>query len=465
MVVNNESRQTMDVQLEKGQEVLLTIKSIGINGEGIGFYKRKAVFVDGVMPPEVVVVRIIDVKRTFAYGEIIRIKKRAYYRTHPFCKYYGVCGGCQLQHIAYDEQLRLKEDLLKQAFERYAPKVYDETLFHAFTPLNTLHRYRHKAQMPVMQTKTGVVAGLYKKQTMDLLAIPDCPVQHPTLNHVIYKALTMCDEADVRAFDAKTMRGLLRHIVARISQATGEVQLTLVVSILSTVLKPLAEKLLSIDDVVSVAISVRHDAKNHEVFGNQVEVVAGKQFIVESIRDVEVALGPKAFYQINPEAAYAMIDHIETLFDASDESLCDMFTGSGAMALAFAHRFKHVVGIDVSQASIDSAKENAKRNQFKQVKFICDDATNALKGLFEAKETFDVMMFDPPRTGLSPKLIEQLLKKPVKKLVYVSCNPSTLAKDIEKLGKHYHVKSITPFDMFPHTSHVESVTLLSLKTA
>lgn len=455
----------MDVQLEKDQEILLTIKSIGINGEGIGFYKRKAVFVDGVMPPEVVVVRIIDVKRTFAYGETIRIKKRAYYRTRPFCKYYGVCGGCQLQHVAYDEQLRLKEDLLKQAFNRYAPKVNDESLFQSFTPLNTLKHYRHKAQMPVMQTKEGVVAGLYKKNTMDLLSIPDCPVQHPTLNRVIQEALAMCNEQSVRAFDAKTMRGLLRHIVARISSATGEVQLTLVVSILSTVLKPLAEKLLDIDDVVSVALSVRHDAKNHEVFGDSIEVVAGKQYIVEKIRDVEVALGPKAFYQINPEAAHAMIAHIETLFDTLDESLCDMFTGSGAMALAFANRFKRVVGVDASQASIDSAKENAKRNQFNHVRFLCDDASRAIKTLFEAKETFDVMMFDPPRTGLGARLIDQVLKNPVKKLVYVSCNPSTLAKDIERLRKLYTVKSITPFDMFPHTSHVESISLLTLKTA
>ncbi|MFW5838800.1 MAG: 23S rRNA (uracil(1939)-C(5))-methyltransferase RlmD [Bacillota bacterium] len=453
-----------NTQLEVNQEVLITIKKIGINGEGIGYYKRQAVFVDGVFPPEEVVVKILSLHKGYAIAEPVRIKKRAFYRARPFCKHYDECGGCQLQHIEYEEQLRLKEDLLKQAFERYTNINFKKVKFHPFTPVVKPRHYRHKAQMPVRNTEHGLVTGLYKKNSNDLVDVLSCPVQHDKINEINQRVLELCDEYDIQAFDASKMQGMLRYIVTRISSYNQKVQVTLVVTIYNHALKPLAGKILEIPDVESVAISKNYDAKNFEIFGETYEILAGNDTITEAIGPVKFELNPKAFFQLNPEEAEKMYNYVKTLFDKdTDQTLLDIYTGSGSMALYFSEQFKHVYGIDSSKASINSANQNKKINAIKNATFLEGDAFHTVKKLYDEGVSIDVCVFDPPRKGLDRKMIDLLLRKPIKKLIYVSCNPSTLAKNIKDLGRKYRVKSIMPFDMFPQTSQVESVTLLELK--
>jgi 23S rRNA (uracil1939-C5)-methyltransferase len=454
----------METNLQKNQEVLITIKKIGINGEGIGYYKRQAVFVDGVFPPEEVVVKITSLHQGYAVGDVIRIKKKAFYRARAFCKHYDTCGGCQLQHIQYEEQLRLKEDLLKQAFERYTNIDLAKVKFLSYGPMIKSRHYRHKAQMPVRNTSEGLVTGLYKKGSNDLVDVLECPVQDQRINEVNQAVLELCDKYEIFAFDPKEMRGMLRYIVTRVSSLNGEIQVTLIVTIYNHALQKLAKDILEIPDVVSVAISKNHDAKNHEIFGETIELLAGKETITEGIGNTRYALNPKAFFQLNPEEAEKMYNYVKSLFDPKiDKKLVDIYTGSGSMALYFANAFETVYGIDMSEASIRSANNNKKINQSKNVEFVQGDAFTALKKIYSEGINFDVAVFDPPRTGLNDQLIDLLLRKPIKKLVYVSCNPSTLAKDIKQLSKKYNVVSVMPFDMFPQTSHVESVTLLSLK--
>lgn len=456
----------METSLEKNQEVLITIKKIGINGEGIGYYKRQAVFVDGAIPPEEVVIKITDLQKGYAVGEIVRVKKKAFYRTRAFCKHYDVCGGCQLQHVQYEEQLRLKEDLLRQAFLRYTNVNLDKVKFYPFSPFVKSRNYRFKAQMPVRNTSNGLVTGLYKKGSNDLVDVLSCPVQDPRINEVNQRVLELCDEYEINAFDPKEMRGLLRYIVTRVSSLTGDIQVTLVVTIYNHALKDVAKKLIEHPHVKSVAISKNHDAKNHEIFGETFEVLAGDETITEGIGDVQFALNPKAFFQLNPEEATKMYNYVKTLFDPNkDKTLLDLYTGSGAMALYFSSMFKTVYGIDSNHASITSANQNKKLNKITNVEFLKGDAYETLKNLYSNGVSFDVAVFDPPRVGLDDKMLDLLIRKPIKKLIYVSCNPSTLAKNIKQLSRKYQVESVMPFDMFPQTSHVESITLLSLKTA
>ncbi len=455
----------METKLTINQEVLITIKTIGINGEGIGFYKRQAVFVDGVMPPEEVVVRIKSLHKGYAVAEAKQIKKKAFYRRRPFCKHYGVCGGCQLQHVDYEEQQRLKEDLLKQSFKRYTSLPLSSIKFHPFNPIVKPRHYRYKAQMPVKNTDQGVVTGLFKKNTQDLVEVLDCPVQNESINLTNQRVLEICDRYDIRAFDETTMRGMLRHVVTRRSQATGEIQVTLVITIFNKALFKAAKDILELPDVVSVAISKNHDVKNREVFGETFEVLAGKESIEERLGDIRYALNPKAFFQLNPQEAQNMYEYIRTLFDtAKERTLLDLYTGSGAMALYFGNMFERVIGVDFDEASIRSAKENAKRNRMNHVEFLQDDAVQFVTNMQKEGQNVDVAVFDPPRTGLDERMIRSLVSNPIPKLIYVSCNPSTLAKNIDKLSGRYRVKSVMPFDMFPQTSHVESVTLLEQKT-
>ncbi len=453
----------MQSQLEKNQEVLITIKNLGINGEGIGYYKRQAVFVDGVFPPEEVVVKITSIHRGYAVGEVVRIKKRAFYRERPFCKHYGTCGGCQLQHIKYEEQLRLKEDMLKQTFDRYTNVDLNKVKFHTFAPVIRPRYYRHKASMPVRNTTKGLVTGLYKKGSNDLVDVLECPVQDRRINQINQRVLELCDEYEIYAFDPKEMRGLLRYIVTRVSSFNETIQVTLVVTIFNKALIPLAHKIKELPSVESVAISKNHDAKNHEIFGDTFEILAGEDTIMESVGNVKFALNPKAFFQLNPEEAEKMYNYVGTLFDKKEESLLDLYTGSGAMALYFADQFKTVFGVDQSKASIDSANHNKQLNNIKNAHFTEGDAYESVQKLYDKGFNFDVVVFDPPRSGLDDKMIDLLLRKPIKKLIYVSCNPSTLAKNIKALSRKYNVKSVMPFDMFPQTSHIESVTLLELK--
>ncbi len=454
----------MDILLENGQEVLITIKRLGINGEGIGYYKKKAIFVPGVIPPEEVVVRITDARERFAIAEVVRIKIKAKKRVKPFCKHYGTCGGCQTMHIEYDEQLSLKEEMLAQTIARYT-NIPQETLkIDSMQGMNTPKYYRHKAQMPVKNTKTGLTTGLYELNSNNLVPIIDCPVHAENINFVNRKVLQICDENEVFAFDPETMRGLLRYVVIRESHHTGEIQVTLVITIFNNVLHKVAKEILKIRGVESVGISKNKDAKNIEIFGEEVEILAGKNTIAEGIGNIKYDLKPKAFYQLNPSQAIKLYGHIKDNIDFTKErNIIDAYCGAGAISMLLAPHAERVVGVDVSKESLYSALHNKKLNKFENVNFFQGEVKNILPKLYDKGFNPDTVIIDPPRSGIDEKTLDLLTRKVVDKIIYVSCNPSTLAKNLKVLLKKYKITSITPFDMFPQTAHIESVTVLVKK--
>jgi 23S rRNA (uracil-5-)-methyltransferase RumA len=448
--------------LQVKQTILLTIKRLGINGEGIGYYKKKAVFVPGLIPPEEAIVRITEVQDNYATAEIVHIRIKAAKRVQPFCRHYFQCGGCQTQHIAYDEQLLLKEELLQQTIERYAKLTPKDIVYKDMVGMAHPRHYRHKAQMPVQQTKQGLTTGLYKPGTNDLVPILDCPVHTEAINEVNQRVLDICENHDIRAFDPKSLRGMLRYIVTRQSHKTGEIQVTLVITIFNKVLFAAAKEMLEIDGVVSVAISKNHDKSSGDVFGEEVEILAGKEYIEEGIGDLVFELKPKAFYQLNPAQAVVMYDHLKTLIDPkTDRVLVDAYSGAGAIALYLGGMFETVVGIDSSPESVYSARHNQKKNKMDHVSFELGETHTILPALHQKGIRPDVLVIDPPRSGIDAKTLTFLMNHPVPKILYVSCNPSTLGKNLNTLKRKYQVHQITPFDMFPQTSHVESVVLLT----
>ena len=326
----------MDNLLTVDQSVLVTIKRLGINGEGIGYYKRKAVFVPGVFPQEVVV-KITEVKEKFAIGEVERIKVRAKKRVKPFCPHYGECGGCQIMHIEYGEQLSLKEEMLAQTIARYT-NIPQETLkIDKMVGMTSPRNYRHKAQMPVKNTKTGLTTGLYKLNSNDLVPIIDCPIHTERINSVNAKIIEICDAHEVFAFDPETMRGLLRYVVIRESHNNGEVQVTLVITIFNQVLHTVANEIMKLDGVESVGISKNKEISNHEIFGEEVEILAGKNNIQEGIGEVKYDLKPKAFYQLNPSQAIKLYTHIKSKIDFTKEkNILDAYCGAGAISMFLA---------------------------------------------------------------------------------------------------------------------------------
>jgi 23S rRNA (uracil-5-)-methyltransferase RumA len=454
----------MEPLLQKNKTILLTIKRLGINGEGIGYYKRQAVFVKGLIPPEEAIVRITDVKPTYSIGEIVSIRIKAAKRAKPFCPHYQSCGGCQTQHIQYDEQLLLKEEMLKQTIERYAGITEKETTFLDIQGMDIPRHYRYKSQMPVANTKSGLTTGFYKPNTQELVPVSTCPIHSNKINTINQKVVEICEKHDIRAFDPSSMRGLLRYIVTRESYLTGEIQVTLVITIFNKALYDVAKEIMEIPGVIGVGISKNHDKKNNEIFGKEVEILEGSDYVKEGIGDIVYELKPKAFYQLNPKQAIVLYEYIKSLLDFNtDKVIIDAYSGAGAIALYLAPYATKVIGIDYSKESIYSALHNKKKNQFKNVDFIEGKTHLILPKIRKNGTNPDVLIIDPPRSGLDKDTVDHLIKNPIKKIVYVSCNHSTLGKNLKILKSIYNIKSIKAFDMFPQTSHIESVTLLTLK--
>ena len=451
----------MEPLLKKEQRVLLTIKRLGINGEGIGYYKRQAVFVDGAMPPEEVIVEITEVKDNYSKGKIVKWNIRAKERVRPFCRHYEECGGCQIQHVSYKEQLNFKEEMLKQAIERYSKVELETIKFNPIISMNNPRYYRHKSQMPVRNTDEGITTGLYKKESNELVDITNCPVQNEKVNFVNAEVVKILDKYEIRAFDSIKMRGLVRYVVTRVSHLTEEVQVTLVITIFNKALQKAAKEIIRIPGVVSVGISKNKDVRNVEIFGDEVEILEGKEYISEGINNIKYDLKPKAFYQLNPEQAIKLYREVKSHLDFEvDQTIIDMYTGSGAISIYLAPYAKKVVGIDVNKESIYSARHNKKINKLDNVDFEIGEVKDVLPIVYRKGVEPDVIIIDPPRSGIDQKTLELLNRKVVKKIIYVSCNPSTLGKNLGTLKSKYKIESITPLDMFPHTSQIESITVL-----
>ena len=454
----------MEPLLSVNQEVLITIRRLGINGEGIGYYKKQAVFVPGAMPPEQVVIKITEVSNNFCKGEVVRIKVKAKKRVKPFCKHYADCGGCQIQHIAYLEQLSLKEEMLAQSIERYSGLDITKIKFNGMVGMNNPRYYRHKSQMPVRNTEYGLTTGLYKPNTNDLVPVISCPIHAENINLVNQKILEICEKHDIRAFDSTTMRGLLRYVVIRESHNNGDMQVTLVITIYNKALHGAAEEILRIPGIKSVGISKNKDVSNFEIFGDEVEILSGDNTIQEGIGNIKYDLKPKAFYQLNPSQAVKLYKDIKTHLDfEKDKVIVDAYCGAGAISLFLAPFAEKVIGIDISKESIYSALHNKKLNKTENVGFAQGDVKTVLPMLFEKGYNPDVIIIDPPRSGIDPTTLDILNRKVINKIIYVSCNPSTLGKNLKVLSQKYRVQSVTPYDMFPHTSHIESITVLIKK--
>ncbi len=450
--------------LRINQTILLTIKRLGINGEGIGYYKKKAVFVKGLIPPEEALVRITKVKPSFAEGEIVRIRIKAAKRVKPFCKHFFQCGGCQIQHIAYDEQLALKEEMLEQTLLRYTKLTKKEYNLLDIEEMEEPLHYRYKSQLPVKNTKNGIISGLFSEGTNNLIPIKTCDVHTKKINDLNTAILAICDQYDIRAFDPKTMRGMLRYIVIRESYTTHEFQVTLVITIYNKALQNVAKEIMKLPNVINVSISKNHDKRNYEIFGKEVELLQGTPYLKEQIENITYELKNKAFYQLNPQQAIKMYQYIKTLLNKeTDKLVIDAYSGAGAIALYIADSVDKVIGIDTNEESIYSALHNKKKNNINNVDFIKGKTGKVLYDLKTKNVQPTTLIVDPPRSGLEEETITYLLKNPIQKLIYISCNPSTLAKNIAKLNKKYNLISIKPYDMFPQTSHIESVAVMEKK--
>ncbi len=450
--------------LRVGDTIVVTVKRIGINGEGVGYYKRKAVFIDGAIPDEVVKAKVSRIEPGFIKASLLDIEKASRYRIKPACPVYETCGGCQLQHISYEGQLRAKEELVKEAFARYTG--LSDIRIRPIAGMEHPWGYRNKAQLQVGTEQGRILTGLYSPGTHRLVDISGCPIQHPAVNRVIDAVKAIVEQLRIPVYDERKKIGSLRTIVARTGLESGEVQLTFITA---TDRLPQRQELVNaIRRNAPEVTSIAHNVNRRDtplVFGEKTVIVWGKPHLEETLGSVSYSLSPRAFFQLNPEQTIKLYRYVaEAAALTGRELVVDAYCGTGTIALWLAPDAKEVRGIEAVQEAVDDARRNAERSGLDNVRFYAGKAETLLPKWADQGVRPDVIVVDPPRTGCDLKLLQTILRVQPKRFVYVSCNPSTLAKDCKVLlDGGFAIEWVQPVDMFPQTAHVECCSLLVRK--
>jgi 23S rRNA (uracil1939-C5)-methyltransferase len=458
-------KQQQAVHIEPGQTMPLTIKRLGINGEGVGYFKRQVVFVPGALPGEEVVAEVTKVLPKYSEARVKKVRKPSEHRVTPVCPVYEECGGCQLQHLHYSQQLKEKRDIVIQSLERHTRLDVSKLDIRDTIGMENPWGYRNKSQFQVGEKAGKILAGLYGLNSHNLINIEQCAVQHPATSKATEVVKSILQELKIPIYNEKTGKGLVRTIVARTGIQTGELQIVLI-----TTRKELPKKELIIQkskkalpELTSIVQNV-NGQKTSLIFGEETETLEGKDFIQETLGDLQFELSARTFFQLNPEQTIKLYDEAKKAAGLTGkEKVVDAYCGVGTIGLWLSKDAGEIRGMDVIPESIENARKNAARHGVKHARYEVGKAEQWLPKWAKEGWRPDVIVVDPPRVGCDAEFLNTVLKVKPKKFVYISCNPSTLAKDISTLSKHYKVDYIQPVDMFPHTSQVESCALLTLK--
>jgi len=455
------STQDYSAPVRPGQRIELPIHGLGHSGEGVGRYAGLTVFVPGGAPGDTLAARIVEVKKNYARAELVAVLTPSPDRAVPPCPVVGECGGCQLQHIAYPSQLALKRQQVVDALERVGklPGV----LVHPTLGMADPWRYRTKAQFPVGLRSGRIVAGFFAPGTHRIVDIAQCDIQHPLGNQILQAVRDLAQRYNVPIYDERTHRGVLRHVLARVGRGTGEAMAVLVTNGPEfPSAKLIAQALLErVPGLVSVVQNI-NPAQTNVVLGSKSRVLAGRDSTTDSIGDLSFAISPVSFFQVNPAQTEVLYSKaLEYAGLTGTETVFDLYCGIGTISLFLARQAQTVVGIEVVPDAIADARENARLNQVDNVRFVCGDATVEMPRLAGEGTTADVIVVDPPRKGCDEPVLHAMAAMQPRRMVYVSCNPASLARDLGILsGLGYRTATVQPVDMFPHTAHVECCALL-----
>lgn len=437
--------------MEKKKEKL-HIRKLGINGEGIGYLDKLPVFVPGALVHEDVQVQIEKEYPTYARAKLEKIEKKAFERVKPVCEVADQCGGCAIMHLNSNFHAQYKRQMLCEAIYKYA-KIPSSLVRETKSSGSDLH-YRSACKMPVASIDNQLQTGLYAVNSNKFIPLDKCYVQSAQIE-ALRKAITeVCAKHRLQAFQAKTSHGL-RYLVIR--SIDNHAQCTLITG-KDTIGKDLVNDLMKIEGLIGVFQSI-NDVKNSvDIFGSKPKKLAGADTIPYPLQNLTLQLSPASFAQLNIETAKLLYETAVSKIDPCDV-LVEAYCGIGAMSLLASNKAKRIYGIESIQDAIDNAERNAAENNIDNVKFICDDSAKGLAKILET-ENVNTLLVDPPRSGLDDRMLRVIRTSNIDKIIYISCNPSTLAKNLANLSSTYHPVSIIPFDMFPQTPHVESITVL-----
>ncbi len=438
----------------------LEITSLGTNGEGVGRHDGLTVFVEGALPDEKIFAEVTETKKNYAVARLVKILRESVDRVKPFCPIYEKCGGCQLQHLNYAAQLKYKRQQIVDAIEHIG-KIKGVEIFDTLGMENPL-RYRNKMQFPVARYKGNLVIGCYARGSHQIIDTDSCLIQREGMDEVLTAVKKILQKYNVTAYDEDTHRGVLRHVMSRIG-FNGELMIVLVtatknLSAEKNIVRAICHELPKVA-CVQQNIQTYH---NNVILGRETKILYGKPTIKDRIGNLSFNISARSFFQVNTAQAEVLYN-VALNFAAltGRETVIDAYCGIGTITLFLAKSARKVYGIEIVPTAIEDAKKNARENNIRNAEFIAGDTVKIIPRLYRDGVRADVVIVDPPRAGCEKKVLETFAAMSPFKIVYVSCNPATLARDLAILRElGYTAKKIQPVDMFPFSSHVESVTLL-----
>ena len=451
---------------------LIKIHGLGSSGEGVGKLDNLAVFVEGALPGEEVLIEIETRKKNYAVGRLVEVVKNSPERVEPFCPLYKNCGGCQLQHMSYAAQLKWKRQQVVDAVERIG-KLGGIKIFETLGMENPL-RYRNKMQFPVGKAmrnaqcvvrndsgrgKDELVIGCYARGSHKIIDTTSCLIQNAGNDKILAAVRAVAKKFNLQPYDEDTHKGFLRHVMSRVG-CNGELMIVLVTATKNFPNeKNFVRALLKeIPNVTSIQQNVQ-TFRNNVILGRDTKILYGKPTIHDKIGGLSFNISARSFFQVNTAQAEVLYKTAQDFAELrGNETIIDAYCGTGTISLFMAKKARKVVGVEVVSSAVADAKKNSRENNIRNAEFIVGDAVNVLPKIFDAGVYAEVVIVDPPRAGCDRKVLETFAAMKPEKIIYVSCNPATLARDLKILDElGYRTKKIQPVDMFPFTSHVESV--------
>ncbi|EFA69371.1 23S rRNA (uracil(1939)-C(5))-methyltransferase RlmD [Cylindrospermopsis raciborskii] len=449
-----------DIVWQQGKIIELEISDLNDNGEGVGRFEGRVVFVPDTVVGDRLLVRLLRVKNKYAHGAVTAIFQPSLQRTRPQCIVADKCGGCQWQHINYEYQLQVKQNQVIQALERIGNFV-NPPVAPVLTTKSPLG-YRNKATYPIKTSSTGQVqAGYYQKGSHLLINLNQCPVQDPRLNPLLTEIKQDIQKQGWSVYDENRHQGEIRHLGLRIGRYTGEILLTLVVKNgqLPGIETQAQQWLHRYPQLVGICLNHNGDRTN-AIFGKVTTCIAGVPYLREQFAGLEFKVRPDTFFQVYTETAEALLEVIQSQLNLQgDEILVDAYCGIGTLTLPLAKQARQTIGLEIQPAAVEQAIYNAQHNGITNAKF----QIGAVEDILPKLDTLpDIVLLDPPRKGCEPIVLQSLLKLKPKKIAYISCKASTLARDLSLLcaSGEYKLKKVQPADFFPQTPHVETVAFL-----
>ena len=453
------------MEFRKNDLVTLEIEDCGIDGEGIGKADGFTVFVKDAVIGDTVTAKIIKAKKNYGYGRLMEVLKPSPYRVEPKCEFARQCGGCQLQALSYDQQLVFKTNKVKGHLERIGG--FTDIPMEPIIGMDELFHYRNKAQFPVGRNKEGkIVTGFYAGRTHNIIENRDCALGVAENKEVLDRVIAHMEKYGIEPYNEATGKGLVRHVLIRYGYFTKEVMVCLILNGNKIPKEEqLVKSLCEIPGMTSITINVNKKHSN-VILGEEIRLLWGQEYITDRIGDISYQISPLSFYQVNPmqtQKLYAKALEYADLH--GQETVWDLYCGIGTISLFLAQKAKFVRGVEIVPAAIENAKENAKLNGLENTEFFVGKAEEVLPREYKKNGVYaDVIVVDPPRKGCDETLLETMVEMNPERIVYVSCDSATLARDLKYLCERgYELRKVCPVDQFGMTVHVETVVLLGRK--